>query len=262
MDTLTGSGIDPADQPRVIEGDGTSDAAWRAWDGLAQLPPLDLAALVPPGARAVLVAPHPDDEVLGCGGLLQALAALGRRTLLVAVTDGTASHPGSSLWPTRRLAAARPLETAHALDVLGLAGVQLIRAGLPDGDVAAHAARLQTMLEQLLRPGDVVFCTWRLDGHPDHEASGHAAALAAHRRRAALVEVPIWCWHWAAPADRRVPWSRARRLPLAPAQRQRKRDAIACYHSQLTADDTTGRGPILPGGVLARLCHPYEIYFL
>lgn len=266
MDALTDLApddvADSAAQPRTIEGAGTPDAAWQAWGGLERLPPLDLETLVPPGARAVIVAPHPDDEVLGCGGLLQALAALGRRTVLVAVTDGAASHPGSSLWPARRLATARPMETAHALDVLGLAGSQLIRARLPDGEVGAHAAQLQAMLEQLLRPGDVVFCTWRLDGHPDHEASGHAAALAAQRRRAVLVEVPVWCWHWAAPGDRRVPWSRARRLPLKPAQLQRKRDAIACFQSQLTADDTTGRGPILPDGVLDRLLHPHEIYFL
>ncbi|WP_295999475.1 PIG-L family deacetylase [Rugamonas sp.] len=254
--------LDTDDGQRFIEGDGTPDADWQAWGGLAALPLLDVAALVPPGARAVIVAPHPDDEMLGCGGLLQALAAQRSRTLLVAVTDGAASHPGSPLWPPHRLACARPLETGHALDVLGLAGTQVIRARLPDGDVAAHAPQLQTMLQQLLRPGDVVFATWRLDGHPDHEASGHAAALAARACRATLVELPIWSWHWAAPGDVRIPWRRARRLVLSSERLRRKRDAIHCYHSQLRADPSTGRPSVLPPTVLERLLHPYEIYFL
>lgn len=254
------AGVD-ADNRR-IEGAGTSDADWQAWGGLAKLPLLDLETLVPPGARAVIVAPHPDDETLGCGGLLQALAAQRSRTLIVAVTDGAASHPGSALWTPHRLACARPLESAHALDVLGLAGTQVIRARLPDGDVAGHAQQLQNMLQQLLRPGDVVFATWRLDGHPDHEACGHAAALAARASRATLVELPIWSWHWAAPGDARIPWRRARRLVLDSARLQRKRDAVHCYHSQLGADESTGQPPILPRSALDRLLHPYEIYFL
>ena len=44
--------------------------------------------VVPPGSRAVFIAPHPDDEVLGMGGLMAALARQSRELRLVAVTDG------------------------------------------------------------------------------------------------------------------------------------------------------------------------------
>ena len=86
-----GAMIDHSAAARHIEGEGTPDASWQAWGGLQDLPPVSAAALVPPGRRAVIVAPHPDDEVLACGGLLQMLAAQGSPMVLVAVTDGTGS---------------------------------------------------------------------------------------------------------------------------------------------------------------------------
>jgi LmbE family N-acetylglucosaminyl deacetylase len=251
--------------PRQIAGEGTPDAAWQAWSGLHGVAPVAAHELVTPGQRAIIVAPHPDDEVLACGGLLQLLAAQGTRAVVVAATDGDASHPGSSEFAPARLARLRPRETEAALQALvepGQPVPQVIRARLPDGDVAGQIGALQTLLEQLLRPDDVVFVTWRQDGHPDHEACGHAAAMAARLCGATLVEMPVWTWHWAAPGDSRVPWHRARRLALTPAALERKRAAIDCYTTQLHPDASTGQPAILPPHVLARLTHPYEMYFL
>lgn len=252
---------------RHIAGEGTPDASWQAWGGLRDLPPVSADVLVPPGRRAVIVAPHPDDEVLACGGLLQLLAAQGSRTVLVAVTDGAASHPGSTVFTPEQLARLRPRETEAALDALGLGAPAgqavpgMVRARLPDGAVGASIDQLQTLLQQMLRPGDVVFTTWRLDGHPDHEACGLAAAMAAGACRATLIEMPVWTWHWAAPGDARLPWSRARRLDLGGDVLRRKREAAGCFTSQLHGDPSTGQPAILPSHVLARLLHPYEIYF-
>ncbi|MGV7206445.1 PIG-L deacetylase family protein [Oxalobacteraceae bacterium A2-2] len=247
---------------RRIVGAGTPDGEWQSWRGLRELPAVSIADLVPPGMRAVLVAPHPDDETLACGGLLQALAAQGNAILLAAVTDGAASHPGSPLWTPARLAEIRPQETASAMQVLDLPTLSTWRAGLPDGHVAPNASRLQDMLLHLLRPGDVVLSTWRHDGHPDHEAAGRAAAAAADRLSLRLIEYPVWAWHWSHPGDLRLPWGSARRLPLTHQQLRRKRQALDCYHSQLEPDASTGRPPVVPPTALARLLHRDEIYFL
>jgi LmbE family N-acetylglucosaminyl deacetylase len=254
-----------APHPRQIAGAGTPDAAWQAWPGLQQVRPVAAHELVTPGQRAIIIAPHPDDEVLACGGLLHLLAAQGTRAIVVAATDGDGSHPGSSEYAPAQLARLRARETEAALRSLALPGQpapQIIRARIPDGSVTAQVGALQTLLEQLLRPDDVVFVTWRQDGHPDHEACGHAAALAARMCGATLVEMPVWTWHWAEPGDSRVPWHRARRLALTPAALQRKCDAIDCYTTQLHPDASTGQPAILPPHVLARLTHPYEMYFL
>ena len=255
---------EPVIADRHIAGRGTPDADWQAWPGLAALSPLTAAELAPAGGRAIIIAPHPDDEVLACGGLLQLLHAQGTRTVLLAVTDGTASHPGSKLLTPARLAHLRPQETAAALDALGLQGAnapQILRARLPDGQVTANIDRLHTLLLQLLRPEDTVFVTWRHDGHPDHEACGLAASLAARTCRATLIEMPVWSWHWAAPGDQRLPWQHAKRLPLSDQILRRKQQAIQCFQTQLHDDPTTGNQAILPPHVLARLLHPYEIYF-
>jgi LmbE family N-acetylglucosaminyl deacetylase len=257
MDTLN---KDMAAAFRRIEGEGTPDAQWQAWDGLAALTPATARALVPEGARAVIVAPHPDDELLGCGGLMQLLADDEREMLLVAVTDGAASHPGSSAWPAERLARERPLETAAALAALGLPELPLLRLNLPDGNVSGHVAALRQSLEKLLRPGDVVITTWKLDGHPDHEATGHAAGAAACAVGATLLQMPIWTWHWAQPDEKLVPWHRARRLTLDDDILARKRAAIACFRSQVEPDESTGKPAILPPYALARLMHSYEIF--
>lgn len=246
---------------RAIEGLGTTEAHWLGWHGLANLPVTTVDELAPPGRRAVVVAPHPDDEVLAAGGLIALLAHAGRTPLLIAVTDGTASHAGSTEWPADRLAQERPRETDAALRRLGMHGGLPIRLGFPDGGLQAQRHRLADTMHALLRPDDVVFTTWRLDGHPDHEATGDACAVATQRCGAKLIEIPVWAWHWASPADPRLPWGRARRLSLDDATAQRKQAAVQCFRSQLLPDASTGCGPILRATTVQRASRPFEMMF-
>ncbi len=247
---------------RAIEGLGTTEAQWLAGASLRQLPPLGAAALVRVHHRAVVVAPHPDDEILMVGGLLQQLSRVGRAVLLIAVTDGTASHAGSPIWPPERLARERPMESRAALQKLGLRSVAMLRLGLPDGALSRLRLGLADQLARVLAPTDVVFTTWRHDGHPDHEAAGYACAAAAHRVGAALVEVPVWGWHWGHPGDVRFPWHRARRFDLDEATVQRKQNALLSFASQLLPDPSTGAGPILRSTTIERAARSFEMVFV
>ncbi|MEJ8822745.1 PIG-L family deacetylase [Variovorax humicola] len=249
------------DGDRLIDqGEGTPESDWLPWLDAASLPSVTAEVLVPAGARAVVVAPHPDDEVLSVGGLLAQLAESDREVCVIAVTDGTASHPGSSRWTPADLGHARALESRRALALLGLLQPPL-RLGLPDGRLSEMRSVLEDKFLNLLRPGDVVFTTWRLDGHPDHEATGHASAHAARHVGARLVEVPVWAWHWAAPGDPRVPWAGARRLQLDANALPRKIRATLAFQSQLQPDDTTGAQPILRASTVARARRPFEVFF-
>lgn len=249
---------------RAIEGAGTTEAQWLSWPGLVcDTPCVSAAALVPEQHRAVIVAPHPDDEILMLGGLMQQLARLRRRLLLIAVTDGSASHAGSTEWTPQRLALERPQESADALRRLRLhSPPQILRLGLPDGAVVDACASLTDRLTDLLHGDDVVFSTWRHDGHPDHDATGRACARATARRGAALVEVPVWAWHWARPGDTRLPWQRARRVLLEGEASQRKREAVRAFTSQLLPDASTGAGPILRSTTVERTARPFELVFV
>lgn len=253
---------------RVIEGTGTAVQDWQAWQGLATLPSLKLASHFPVSRRVCVFAPHPDDEILGCGGLLQQLVEQGNQVLLVSVTQGEKSHPDSKLYPPAKLAQVRELESQLALATLGtgleLPTVKKHALALPDGDVFAHQADFFAKLKTLIAPHDILVTTFVHDGHPDHEATGQVVQRFVDTYQAALhlscYQVLIWAWHWAAPADQRIPWHHALRLDMTELQLQLKTQAMRCFTSQLQPDPTTGQSPVLAPTTLARLSQPFEVY--
>ncbi len=255
----------PAAQPFGVP--GTSLHAWQHSRALAQVKPIGLNELLPSSGRVIVLAPHPDDEVLACGGLLAALASAPvplNEITIVAITDGEGSHPGSTRWPQDRLGTVRRQESRDAMHSLGYQPERLPwhYLGLPDGDVRRHVKTLITKLNAIVRPGDCLVTTWRGDGHGDHEAAGEAAAACALKMAARLVEIPVWAWHWATPEDERIPWARARKLVLDEHQLAAKRRAIAAHVSQLQRDPSTLAGPVLTEVTVARLTQPYELMFL
>ena len=214
------SGTHPIDAP------GTDERSWAAWPWLSTLPgagPIGLAGI----RSAVIVAAHPDDEVLGAGGLISMLAASRARLRLVAVTDGERSHQGHA--SPASLARRRTAETNAALRALGARGAEVIRLGLPDSGLADREDELAAALAPLVAGFDLCLAPWDRDLHPDHEAAGRAARGAA---TGAFYCFPVWMWHWAFPADPRVPWDRALRVPLPPRIVSRKRAAITRFASQ------------------------------
>jgi LmbE family N-acetylglucosaminyl deacetylase len=246
---------------KAIAGLGTTEDAWLSWLAAQKLRSASVDDLLGDSRRLVMVAPHPDDEVLAIGGLLAQLSNLCGDVLIVAVTDGEGSHADSPQWPRTRLAAERPLESAEAWRRLGFGQATCERLGLPDGAVRMHRDTLVERLAGLLRPTDVVFTTWRHDGHPDHEATGRACAVACAQVGSTLVEVPVWAWHWAEPGDSRLPWHRAVKLPLDAPSAARKRHAVGAFTSQLAGDASTGAGPILRSTTVQRAYRPFEIFF-
>ena len=129
-------------------------------------------------ARKVLVvAPHPDDETLGCGGLISLLAQNGRVFYIVFVTDGSASHRNSSAWPAARLATQREREASDALACLGIENAPRLFLRLPDANMPApgdpaweSAVAAVSRILQRFAP-NLVLLPWRRDPHCDHRAS-------------------------------------------------------------------------------------------
>jgi LmbE family N-acetylglucosaminyl deacetylase len=239
----------------------------RAADFLAAaeaLPFVGLDALVGSGGL-VVVAPHPDDESLGCGGLIAAARAQGRPVRLVVVSDGCGSHPNSRAYPPARLRALREAETRDAAAALGLPAADVQFLGLPDarvpgtGPQAAAAARAIAAAAHAVGAG-AVFVTWRHDPHCDHAA---AAALVDLARPAMpgvrVLAYPVW--GWTLPAQTEVgPPPRGARLDVT-ANLAAKARAVAAHRSQTTGlidDDPTGFR--LDATMLARFARPFEIF--
>ena len=213
--------------------------------------------------RLLVVSPHPDDEVLMCSGLMQAQLQRGGALEVLAVTDGEACFGDgtdrAALGLRRRAEAKAGLRALSAMGAIGAHAVPTHYFGLPDGAVANHERALEQRLCAHVRAGDVVVCTWRLDGHPDHDATGRACAAACAARNASLLEAPVWMWHWARPEHPSINWHQLVRMPLGSAQQARKQLALQCHESQITPSHQ--RPPIVDEGLQARARWPFECFF-
>lgn len=235
---------------------GTSAAQWREHERWSHLPTVSLAGL----DTVVVLAAHPDDESLGAGGLVATAHDLGVAVHVVVATLGEHSHPRSPTHPPAALAVVRRGEALAAVEVLS-PGREPSLLGLPDGDLAAHEGVLVDHLVGLVGDGrrTLVVAPWRHDGHPDHEAAGRAAATAASRTGARLLEHPVWWWHWSSPAD--ADWSALRTLVLSPAAVSRKAAAIAAHESQVAAlSDQPGDEVLLGPDLLGHFGGPVEVF--
>lgn len=157
--------------------------------------PLDLA----PG-RILIVAPHPDDEVLGCGGLVLRARRAGHPVSLLFLTDGAASHPGHPLLAPADLAALRRREAREAAAILGLTPEDLIFLDLPDGTLPrlSESARNSAIAAlsahiEALRPATIL-AAHRHDGSSEHEAAFTLLAAALRHLAAPprLLEYLVW----------------------------------------------------------------------
>lgn len=237
---------------------GTPAATWTRVLASLVLPGLSLPAS---RNRLVVVGAHPDDETLGAAGLIRTAAIAGWSVEIITATAGEGSHPHSPTHTPQRLAGVRRTELREAISVLAPdAGLRCLE--LPDGDVAAHVSELVASLVETIGTGgdEVLLCApWRRDGHGDHEAVGRAAAIAAARTDARLLEYPVWLWHWGGRDD--VPWGQASRLPLDPPTLATKRTAIAAHASQVgPLSDAVGDEVLLDEDLLAHFDRD-EVFF-
>jgi len=230
-----------------------------------------------PGGFLVL-APHPDDESLGCGGLIAESVARGRPVHVMILSDGAASHPGSASFPPPRLAALRAEEARAAVSELGLDPERdLSFLGLPDAALPSRGAALDDAAAAVLRaieaepPPATVFTTWGHDPHRDHAAARAIAGAVVRALRPSqptLFAYPVWGWTFAH-AIPSVPTppepylsEPLRGVRLAVARHLlAKRRAVAAHRSQCTAmiaDDPAGFR--LPPELLALAFRPFELF--
>ena len=239
-----------------IRGDGQAESAWRTSSWLGALPRRDARDALRGLSRLVVVSPHPDDETLGCGGLIAEAAALGVPVEVISVTDGEACYADDPAWPSDRARAVRRRELQRALTTLGVAPAALTILDVGDGRVGERETELAVVLAPLLAADDVVLVTWRFDGHPDHEATGRATRAAASSVGARVMEYPVWAWHWLDPEQGDPRMQGAVAWQLSASARAAKRVSLEAFESQRARD---GGAPILPDHVMARFARDFEV---
>ena len=228
------------------------------------LPEAPLAGVLQ-GRPALVVAPHPDDESLGCGGLIAEAARLGETVHIIVVTDGAGSHAGSRTHHPGPLRQLRQEETLEAAAVLGVSPAQVSFLDVPDGRApqrGAAAGAVGHRLAALARGfgAGTIFTSWDHDTHPDHVAAHRYAAVAAREARAALFSYPVWAWML--PRRTLMPNLRWKgfSLDIGPHVAA-KRAAVLKHRSQTTpliADDPAGF--MLSNAQLATMITPKEFF--
>jgi LmbE family N-acetylglucosaminyl deacetylase len=220
----------------------------------------------------LVIAPHPDDESLGCGGALALLADARAPAWVLTLTDGAASHPGSRRYPPAALRQLREQEARAAIAQLGLPPEAVTFLRLPDTaaprvdapDFSPAVERIEAYIAALNPPPATLLVPWRREPHCDHRAAWELVQAAVPRlaQQPRLLEYPIWLWDLGAPDDYPRPgeidtW----RLDIRAAL-PRKHAAIAAHRSQTTAlIDDAPNGFRLSATMLARAAGPWEMYF-
>jgi len=219
---------------------GAMHAVWR------DFPLADLTELLG-GQPVLVVAPHPDDETLGCGGLIAECCARGNSVHVLILTDGTGSHTKSREYPRQRLAALREDETRQAVATLGLPEDRLTFFGLQDGHAPLRGSKLRATAGRIAehareRAIGTICTTWWYDPHRDHRAAYRLARLAAGQLGTKLLCYPVW--GWMVPPAVLLPARSMRGVRLDIGRHlAAKRRAIDCHVSQTTdliRDDPSG----------------------
>lgn len=212
----------------------------------------------------VVIAPHQDDETLGCGGLIAMKRQMGIPVTVIFLTNGANSHSDRPDIPgvtPEELVVTRKREAVEALEILGVPRSDIHFLNAPDGKLdeleGLERKNLIDRLSGLMRPLQPLelYVPHRKDRHKDHEATWDLVqeTLGLTDVDYEMYQYVIWMpWRspilWkCTPADLRG----AHRLEISRVL-GRKIRAIGAYRSQ---------HGILPPGFLGRFQAPHEVFF-
>jgi LmbE family N-acetylglucosaminyl deacetylase len=208
------------------------------------------SAWTPDDGALLVIAPHPNDEILGAGGLIRSWATNGREVKVLSVSDGEAPDPGNE-----SLASVRRHEVREALRKLCPTHVSVTRLGLPDGKIAEHLNRLRNAMQSSCREKVTLIAPYEHSGHPDHQGVGALCVDFARSQN-----VPIARYALCAQNDPESSHSgRWVRFALSDDARRAKARAIECFRSQI--DGRAGEPP-RPTHVPGDLQRSYEVFLL
>lgn len=240
-------------------------------DAIQTAPLLDIDQLGMQFGSAVILAPHPDDEALGCGGMISYLRSQNIPVYVVFMTSGGKSHPNSAQYPSDLLTNLRESEALKSCEILGVPKDCVIFYRQSDGELNKlkedNLKELENKLGSLLSDRKIasLFIPWRRDVHSDHLICNRIGTQSVKRSGMGvqLVEYPIWLWKNSRDSDwPHIDETTAFRLRVETVKHQ-KQAAIYAHESQtsnLISDDPSGF--ILTEELLAPFLGAYEYFFI
>jgi len=221
-----------------------------------------------PDSRCVVIAPHPDDEVFGCAGLILAYRTASLPVEIIYLTDGSGSHPNHPLLQPAAIAALRRREAADATALLQVSADALHFIDAADGSLASltEEARRSCIRDlgrilASIRPTEV-FLPCENDSSTEHNAAFHLVmeSLREAGLSPRILEYPIWArWRPQHLFNLRKKSRHIWRQSL-PESISIKKSAIATYASQV-APTPPWSSPVLPRGFPQCFTSPEEFFF-
>lgn len=209
------------------------------------------------GDRVLIVAPHPDDEVLGCAGLVQRLLSTGWQVDVVILSGGGRSHAGCCDIDETELIDRRRQLSRKAARIIDLPFGHLHFLDYPDGGISVESAETSKLGQLIadLSP-NAIFVPHRGEGWSDHlEAGNIIRKLVADDTK--VYEYCVWFWYynvW------NIDWHRVKVLKMSPEEHRKKLQAIDAYVTPLAPCGRPWSG-VLPQVFVKANRWKCELYF-
>jgi len=132
----------------------------------------------PEGKRVLVLAPHPDDEAIGCGGTITLLLRLGRPVKVVFLTSGDKAdptHPSAQIFDeteqSTEYALMREKEARKSLRMLGISDYEFLR--FPDRELQSHYDDVRSRLLRIIGEfgPDTIYSPSPVEYNPDHRTT-------------------------------------------------------------------------------------------
>lgn len=146
--------------------------------------------------NVLIISPHPDDEVFGCGNLIKTLCQKRRAVTLVILSKGEAISKYSSLTPEEVIYERRKL-TIQANAILGLHVDNIKWLDFPDGGIANTTHdEIQKLVDIINEVSpDTIFYPHPFEGSPDHESASKIIMHITDKLSAVKYYYCVWLWH-------------------------------------------------------------------
>ncbi len=187
-----------------------------------------------PSNLSVIVAPHPDDEVFGCCGLMQRLIAQGKRVELIIMTGGGKSHAGCCHIDENELIRQRRQLTIRAAKEYGLSQEHIHFLDYQDGGVQesdSQTDKLSSLIHKIVDGQDDVSVFYphkNGEGWSDHVTTSNIVAHLFDKicPNAKQYEYCVWFWfynYW------KIDWNQACLVKMNKKDHAVKLKAIDAY---------------------------------
>lgn len=214
---------------------------------------------LPLSDNMLIIAPHPDDEMIGCAGLIQALVRRGTPPHVVIMTGGEGSHRKCCDLSKNEIVDVRHKLTLEAAVTIGLPESHIHTLAFPDGGIAfehSETKKLQDLLTEL--SPDSVFVPHRGEGFSDHIQTAEIVKELLNDKMVSIYEYCVWMWYyniW------NLDYKNAYVVKMDKTMHQRKLRAIEQYITPIAPCGKPWSG-VLPKPFLKAAKWNKELYFL